>query len=211
MNIEEISQKVADIIEKLASTKDILTLAVSGGSTPETLFSILATRPIDWKKVHVFWVDERVVPTNNEFSNYGNAYKLWLSKVDIPSENIHRIKTEKASASEAAQDYEKELSDFFGSSMPRFDIVLLGMGDDGHTASLFPGSPALDEKKRAVINVPASTIAKPAVERITLTFPAINNAEFKAFMVSGEKKKAMALDINKYPAGRVTNAEYFIA
>lgn len=211
MNIEEISQKVADIIEKQAAEKEILTLAVSGGSTPETLFSLLATRPIDWKKVHIFWVDERFVPAESEFSNYGNAYKIWLSKINIPEQNIHRIKTKKASAAEAALDYEKELSDFFNALLPRFDIILLGMGDDGHTASLFPDSAALEEKKRAVINVPPPTTAKPAVERITLSFPAINNSVRKIFMISGEKKKAMALDIKKYPASRVTNAENFIA
>ncbi|OGV39340.1 MAG: 6-phosphogluconolactonase [Lentisphaerae bacterium GWF2_45_14] len=211
MNIDEISLAVANVIAEKALEKDCLTLAVSGGSTPERLFSILAATPINWSKVHVFWVDERFVPVDSEFNNYGKAYELWLSKIDIPPENIHRMKTEKASAIESARDYEKELEGFFKTPLPSFDIVLLGMGDDGHTASLFPGSPALNEKKRAVISVPAPTTAKPAAERITLTFPAINNSAQKIFIISGEKKKAMTLDINKYPAGRVLNAEYFIA
>ncbi|MEE9594790.1 MAG: 6-phosphogluconolactonase, partial [Candidatus Hydrothermarchaeales archaeon] len=139
-------------------------IALSGGNTTRTLYALLADEysdQIPWGSVHIFWGDERYVSKNHADSNYGMANQALLSKVSIPSQNVHRIQTEMESPDKAASSYERVLREFFHSaqadeSAPTFDLTLLGVGNDGHTASLFPGDPVLKERERWVAAVNAS-------------------------------------------------------
>ncbi|GAG86532.1 unnamed protein product [marine sediment metagenome] len=168
-------------------------MALSGGSTPRRLYSLLANEAalgeqIPWERIHFFWGDERRVPTGHPDSNYRMAYNALLSKVLIPSTNIHRIHAEDADADRAAADYEIEIRRFFGieaGQIPQFNCVLLGMGADGHTASLFPATSALVETKRLVV---ANWVKRFQSHRFTLTLPVFNHAAQILFLVSGEDK-----------------------
>ena len=186
------------------------TTALSGGSTPRRLYSLLGTPvyrdSIDWKRVHVFWADERCVAPSHEDSNYKLAADTFLSKAAVPGENIHRIRGEEGPDIAAAK-YREELRRYFvGFQKPVFDLVLLGAGVDGHTASLFPGSPLLQERSREVVPV---YLEKPGVSRVTLTLPVLNQAAHVLFLVSGEDKADIVYEVLKsdnqkqYPAGLV--------
>jgi 6-phosphogluconolactonase len=167
-------------------------LALSGGSTPKPLYTLLATPPvamrIDWSRVHVFWGDERCVPPNDPRSNYRMAREALLDHLPLPSANVHRIRGEEDPA-QAAAAYEELLRGFFGGieipAKTSFDLVLLGMGADGHTASLFPGSAAARETHRWVV---ASPGPQPESWRVTLTPVLINAADHVTFLVSGAEK-----------------------
>jgi len=163
-------------------------IALSGGSTPKTLYELLATpayaERIDWSRVHVFWGDERCVPPDDVESCYRMAWEALLDHVPVPPANIHRIQGE-IPPEEAATKYERLLHHFFGDQSPRFDLILLGMGDDGHTASLFPGTKALSEEKRWVIE---NYVEAKQMWRVTLTKNAINAAANVIFLISGAGK-----------------------
>lgn len=171
-------------------------IAISGGSTPRPLFKLL-TLPrwqscIPWSHTHIWWVDERCVPPDNPNSNYGVAYALMLQH--LPVAITHRIRGE-APPWEAAQLYEQELVEAFGleaGQWPRFDLVLLGMGEDGHTASLFPDTPALAVRERLVT---VGRAPSPPHERVTLTLPVLNQAANLVFLVSGPQKGPALFDI----------------
>jgi 6-phosphogluconolactonase len=164
-------------------------VALSGGSTPKTLYSLLATKPdIPWDKVCFFWGDERHVPPDHPESNYRMANEALLSKVPVRPENIFRIHAEEKDAGAAALQYEQTLKDFFHLSpgeFPRFDLIFLGVGPDGHTASLFPGTAALNETQRLVV---ANWVPKFKTDRITFTLPVLNAAAFVMFLLSGADK-----------------------
>ncbi|MEP6993078.1 MAG: 6-phosphogluconolactonase [Acidobacteriota bacterium] len=170
------------------------TVALAGGSTPRLLYARL-TDPaapflaqIPWSQVHVFWGDERHVPPDDPQSNYWLAREQLLSRAPIPAGNLHRIEAERPDAKDAAAAYEAELIRFFSLSpgqAPRLDLVLLGMGTDGHTASLFPGSDALEVRDALVA---APWIAKFSSYRITLTLPVFNASAAVQFLVSGKDK-----------------------
>jgi 6-phosphogluconolactonase len=172
------------------------TVALSGGSTPKRLYGLLATKPnIPWDKIYFFWGDERHVPPDHPESNYRMVYEALLSKVPVPPENIFRIHTEDKDAAAAALQYEQTLKDFFHLSpgeFPRFDLILLGMGPDGHTASLFPGSPALSERQRLVV---ANPVEKFHTDRLTFTFPVLNAAATVMFLASGPDKAPMLHEV----------------
>jgi 6-phosphogluconolactonase len=166
------------------------TVALAGGSTPKSLYALLAREAseLPWQGIHCFWGDERHAPPDLVDSNYRMAQETLLSKVAIASQNIHRIPAELADAELAASRYEQELREFFElrpAQRPRFDLVLLGMGADGHTASLFPGSSALKEQTRLVA---APWVQKFSSHRITLTVPVFNQAACVIFLVSGAEK-----------------------
>jgi 6-phosphogluconolactonase len=168
-------------------------VALSGGNTPRALYAALAggefRSRIAWDRVHFFWGDERSVPADHPDSNYRMAYEALLSRVPAPAANIHRIETERGSA-EAAAAYEALLRDFFALSrgaLPRFDLVFLGLGEEGHAASLFPGSAALEERERLVVAV---YVDKLKTDRVTFTLPLLNSAAEVAFLVSGKSKAA---------------------
>lgn len=201
-----------DSFEKAVQEKGFFTALLSGGATPLALYSLLSSNElVHWEKAHFFWGDERCVPPNSAESNYNGARKSLISKIDIPPENIHRIKGE-LPPEEAASSYEKELVSFFGLdafSPPPFDLALLGLGKDGHTLSLFPGTKALEETERLAV---ANHVPTLNAWRITLTFKAVQEARRAAFLVSGKEKAAVLKDIfdgKDLPAGRVRAKELF--
>jgi 6-phosphogluconolactonase len=188
-------------------------IALTGGSSPEGLYRLLAQEPyrsrIPWERVHWFIGDDRFVPPDSPLSNMGMARRLFLDRVKVPPANIHPIATIADSPQTAAQRYESELKNFygaerFGPARPLFDLVLMGLGSDGHTASLFPGAPALEEKEHWVVGVDKAHLA-PFVPRVTLTFPALASAREMLFLVSGEDKRdilARVLAGEDLPAAR---------
>lgn len=163
------------------------TLVLSGGSTPKPLYEALATENLPWAKIHIFWGDERYVPATNADSNQLMARQAWLNKIDIPAANIHPMNTTAENPEQDALQHEAELREFFQTSpgeFPVFDLILLGMGDDGHTASLFPHTEALTASDRLV------TVGnKDGQPRITFTAPLINHGRFVLFMVAGANKR----------------------
>ena len=178
-------------IKSSIKRQNAFTLAVSGGSTPRVMHRLLAKEPyrgaVPWEKTHLFWVDDRCVPLSDKASNYGAALKDFLEKTPMPPDRIHPMPTA-ISPSEGADRYQKDLKTFFhpgGKGFPVFDLVFLGIGTDGHTASLFPGHKALDEKEKWAIAVKGG---KPNVNRLTLTFPVLNSAKKIVFLVSGKGK-----------------------
>ncbi len=169
------------------------TVALSGGSTPKALYSLLASNYADfiWNRVFLFFGDERHVPPTDPESNYRMVEESLLTKIAIPAENVFRVPAENPDASAAAADYEAQIRRFFeikSGEFPRFDLILLGMGPDGHTASLFPDSAALDEQSRLVV---ANWVAKFNTHRITFTFPVLNRAAEVMFLASGADKAEM--------------------
>jgi 6-phosphogluconolactonase len=177
----------AHVIEVTAAAIDrfgICRVALSGGQTPEPVYRLLVSAHIDWQRVHLFWTDERCVPSDHPDSNYGMARRALLDHVPVPPGNVHRIHGEDPPA-QAAADYERQLRDHFAAPLPRFDLILLGLGADGHTASLFPNATTLRELKRLV--VPAQ---HPGTGqwRVTLTLPALNAAASVAVLVTGGDK-----------------------
>jgi 6-phosphogluconolactonase len=177
-----------------AQTARGFTVALSGGSTPKGVYTLLATpeyrAQIPWSRVHLFWGDERCVPPDHDESNYRMVRESLLSKIDIPPRSVHRMAGEK-DPQIAAAEYELELSNFFRlteGELPRFDLILLGLGEDGHTASLFPGSKALERTKRLVASADVETLGR---HRLTLTLPVLNNGAQIVFLVSGRSKAAI--------------------
>ncbi len=214
-NLEFLSYAAAQLFfdqaEQSIKDRGRFLVALTGGSTPERLFQLLAqdkSGKIDWNKTHAFWGDERCVPPDNPESNYGMARELLLRHVNIPDANVHRIQGELGPL-KASEDYGRVLEQFASppSRWPRFDLVLLGMGEDGHTASLFPGSPV--ETHGPTEAVTAHYQDRPA-ERVTLTPPVFNTARLVLFMLVGGNK---ALTLSKvlsdthqpqlYPAQRI--------
>ncbi len=172
------------------------TVALSGGSTPRSLYTLLATKAsLPWDKIYFFFGDERHVPPDNPESNYRMAKESLLSKVPIPAENIFRVPAENPDAKQAAEAYQQTLRRFFDpapGSFPRFDLVLLGMGPDGHTASLFPGTKALQENSCWVVS---NWVEKFKTDRLTLTLPVLNNAAVVMFLVSGQDKAGVLKEV----------------
>lgn len=167
------------------------TVAISGGSTPRQMHKLLPTEPyvqnIPWQKSHIFWVDERCVPQDSTESNYGTAKRDFIDEVPIPQTHVHWITCE-SSPQMSAKKYQKTLKDFFcfeNESIPRFDLIFLGMGVDGHIASLFPGQKSLYEKEKLVVTVKGGN---PNVNRITMTLPLLNQARHIVFIVTGKEK-----------------------
>ena len=182
------AQWIVQTIQARLQVAEHFSLVLSGGSTPEALYRQLAQIPysdaVDWARLHLFWGDERCVPPDHPQSNYRMARRALLDHVPVPPEQIHRMHGE-LPAEEAAEAYANELAQFFGDRQPQFDLILLGMGVDGHTASLFPHSTALKETRRWVV---ANAAPSQAGWRITLTIPAINAGREIAFLVSGADK-----------------------
>jgi 6-phosphogluconolactonase len=209
-NLEHLSRAATKIFTEQAARsiaeRDRFLVALNGGSTPSRLFQLLATESqdqVDWTKVHVFWGDERCVPPDDAGSSYGQAWEVLLSRVPIPEANIYRIRGELGPV-EASKEYSLILKEFSSSPLdwPRFDLVYLGMGEDGHTASLFPGSPV--EVSEATIPVTAHYQDRPA-NRVTLTPVVFNRAQMVVFMASGQKK---AITLSEVLSGRYNPAQY---
>jgi len=216
-DLEELSRAAANLFVEQAAlsiaARDRFFVALNGGNTPVRFFQLLGTefrKDVDWSKVHVFWGDERCVSPEDPGSSYGQARELLLRRILIPDSNIHRIEGELGPA-QAARNYALTLKEFASHSLawPRFDLVYLGMGEDGHTASLFPGLPA--EGSEPILPVTAHYQDRPA-NRVTLTPVVFNSARTVAFMVTGEKKAGTLAEVLSdthtrnsvlYPAQRI--------
>jgi 6-phosphogluconolactonase len=187
---KEFAEEMIYLIELSAQKSKPFSVALSGGSTPEILFTLLSenyAKSVFWQIVHVFWVDERCVPPDDSESNYGMARRKLLCNIDIPLSNIHRIKGEQDPENEVLR-YSEEISKFTEKrdGLPLFDMIILGVGEDGHTASIFPGNRELiNSDKICDVAIHPVTMQK----RITLTGQIINNADFIAFLVTGKQKE----------------------
>jgi 6-phosphogluconolactonase len=199
--------------EAAVAARGRFTVALAGGSTPRGLYALLAAeaastgRKIPWRLIHFFFGDERAVLPDHPESNFRMAYEALLSHVKVPRANVHRIAAELPAWS-AAEAYEATLRRFFKlerNQRPRFDLVLLGMGNDGHTASLFPGTDALLERRRLVT---VCHVPRPGVDRVTLTLPVLNHAREVVFLVSGADKAARVREVLcEPPAGEPLPAQ----
>jgi 6-phosphogluconolactonase len=183
------------------------TVALSGGSTPKLMFQVLAEQfrdEVSWDRVQFFWSDERHVPPDDPESNYRMANEALLSHVPVSADNVHRIRGENPDAAAAASEYEQTIIQVTNQTLPRLDLILLGLGTDGHTASIFPGSEVLHETKRLVA---APYVEKFKSYRITMTLPLLNNGASVVFLVSGAEKaeivRAVLQGERKYPAQAV--------
>ncbi|HEV2862942.1 MAG TPA: 6-phosphogluconolactonase [Pyrinomonadaceae bacterium] len=190
------AERFAELAAQAVKERGAFSVALAGGTTPRHVYELLAgddfRDKIHWPDVHVFFGDERAVPPDHADSNYRMASEALLSRVPVPAENVHRMKGEGDAAANARQ-YEDELRAFFGdSARPRFDLVMLGMGDDGHTASLFPSTQALEETRAWVV---ANWVEKLNAWRVTLTAPAVNAARHVLFLVGGGGKAARLREV----------------
>ena len=187
---------------KAIAHRGVFRLGLAGGSTPRGLYAKLASEPcrsrIDWTRVEIFWGDERCVPPDHADSNFRMANELLISRLDIPKESVHRIRGE-LGPERAAKRYAEELIAATGEDVPRFDLVLLGMGDDGHMASLFPDTPDLTAERRMVI---PTVSPKSPNERVSLSLRTINAARAVVFLVAGESKAEKLAEVWKAPEPR---------
>jgi 6-phosphogluconolactonase len=187
------AEEVLQCASQAIAERGRFTIALSGGSTPKNMLTLIAANAghsVPWAKVFFFWGDERHVPPTDAESNYRMAKESLLSKIEVPEANVFRVPAENPDAEAAARAYERTLQEFFeieAGEFPRFDLILLGMGPDGHTASLFPGTAALEEKTRLAT---ANWVEKLKTSRITLTAPVLNAAREVAFLISGADKAA---------------------
>jgi 6-phosphogluconolactonase len=186
------------VLARMAENGGRIAIALTGGSSPKALYQLLATEPyrsrIPWDRVHWFIGDERFVPPSDPLNNMAMARRIFLDQF-APAANIHPIPTGTATPEEGAAQYARELKSFYGAdeldgTRPLFDVVLMGMGPDGHTASLFPGYPALNETRRWVVGVPKANV-EPFVPRVTLTLPTLSSCREMLFEVAGAEKRAI--------------------
>lgn len=192
------AQLFTDAVRKAVEARGVARVAISGGTTPKAMFTLLAGDPfvkqVPWDKLDLFWVDERCVPPDNAESNYRMTREALLSKVPLPEARIHRMEGE-LEPEVAAARYESAIRNAFkleGAETPTFDLVLLGMGDDGHTASLFPHTEALNEMSHIVV---ANHVPQKDTWRITLTWPVINQGREVAFLIEGTGKAQVLHDV----------------
>ncbi len=205
------------MLARIAQASGPAAICLTGGSSPQRLYALLAREPyrsrLPWDRVHWFMGDDRFVPADHAHSNMGMARRFFLDDVNAPSENIHPIDTTLGSPDAAARRYEAELKRFYGRDQldparPLFALVLMGVGGDGHTASLFPDAPALLEQERWAVGVDHAGL-EPFVPRVTLTFPALASSREMLFLVEGEDKRdilARVLAGEDLPASRARSA-----
>jgi 6-phosphogluconolactonase len=193
----------AGIAREAIAARGRCMISLAGGSTPKSLYALLAKphwrEQFDWKHIHLFWGDERYVPIDHPDSNFGMVQRELLSHIDIPPDNVHRFKTELGDPDAVAADYEKMLREVFAvpaPEFPRFDLILLGLGENGHTASLFPHRPTLRVTKRLVV---ADYVEEVKTYRLTTTVPLINASRQITFLVSGAAKAQVLKDVLKGP------------
>lgn len=205
---EALARRAAErVLAAALATQDRFAIALSGGSTPRRLYQILAAMPMPWQRTHWFWGDERFVPPTDTASNQRMVREALLAHVPVPPDQIHPIPTTGVTPEEAAAQYERTLQQFHGSAELRpgrlFDVVLLGLGTNGHTASLFPDQAVLDERRRW-----AGFMHDPeAGTRITLTYPALESSRETMFLVAGADKKTVLREVlegdQRHPASRL--------
>ncbi|MEZ5306759.1 MAG: 6-phosphogluconolactonase [Pyrinomonadaceae bacterium] len=207
---EKSAETLCSIIASVQQTRKSCRVALSGGSTPAGIYRVIARNPsafgINWDSVKFFFGDERFVPKDSDQSNFKLANDLLFLPLGIPDSNIFRWKTELQDPQAVAEEYAESISDEFGSndaSLPIFDLVILGMGPDGHTASLFPNSPALDENVKIAV---ANEIGSKFGTRLTLTFPVLNRAQCVLFLVRGADKAETLADVLENPSANLPAA-----
>jgi 6-phosphogluconolactonase len=193
-DLEDVAHRAARwLCDIVAGGRGRVAISLSGGSTPRRLYQLLAEPPfrdaMPWERIHWFWGDERFVPPDHPDSNFRMVREALLARAPIPAANIHQVPTGGEPAA-AARDYEATLRSFYGAqaldtAIPLFDVELLGLGPDGHTASLFPGTKVLDERQRWV----AEVIGAKTEDRITLTYPVLESSRYTAFLVAGADKR----------------------
>src|SRR4051812_39159434 len=193
-DLTELTRILADEVQRSAAAaiaeRGLFSIALPGGSVATSCFPVLAVLPIDWTRTHFWWVDERAVPATDPESNYGLAERLWLIPAGVPASSIHRMPADAGDLVAAADAYGEELSGALG-RVPVLDLALLGMGPDGHVASLFPGHHLLDEHERLAVAI--SDAPKPPPQRLTLTLPVLQRARTVVVAAFGASK-AKALD-----------------
>jgi len=214
-DLEALSRGLLDetlpILKDAVAKRGRFSIALAGGHTPAKMYAMWAEKysaQTPWDKVHLFWGDERYVPQDDLLSNYRMTRETLISRVPLPAANVHPVQTNLAPPEKAAEAYEAELRKFFGSALPEFDVQLLGLGIEGHTASLFPDSPALEEKQRWV--VPVTAPAEPP-QRLTFTPIVLNCGRNTFFLVAGANKREIMAALrnepegkpSQYPAGRI--------
>jgi 6-phosphogluconolactonase len=206
-NLEELSLAAAREFTRAASSRlagaNLFSVALSGGTTPRRFFELLATpefsKSIQWSRVHLFQVDERCVPPDSPQSNYKMIRETLLDRIELPNPNFHRMQAERPDREAAAREYENDLRrtlDAPAPEWPRFDMIFLGLGDDGHTASLFPGTSALAEDRVAVC---PNYVEKLKMWRMTLTMPVLNAGAHVIFLVAGSEKKDLVRQLLRGP------------
>jgi 6-phosphogluconolactonase len=212
------AERFVELAAKAVEEHGVFSVALSGGSTPKALYQLIAADPIirskvQWSKVHMFFGDERHVPPDHNDSNFRMANEAMIQTLSSEQLHVHRVLAEFPSAAEAAAEYEADLREFFeprgllDGGFPRFDLIFLGMGPDGHTASLFPNSSGLNETTRWVI---ANWVEKFQTDRITMTFPVLNAAAEVIVFVAGQEKASLLAEVldpgaagTKYPVQKV--------
>lgn len=208
------ANRIVNVLQEALRGREKASVALAGGGTPGSIYRLLGSEryrdKIAWENVHFFWGDERCVPPDMPESNFRMAKESLLERIAVPPENVHRVRGE-WEVKEAARDYEEEIRAFFslrGEELPEFTLMLLGLGEDGHTASLFPGSEALHERRRIVAEVFGGT---PSLFRVTLTLPVINRSGTVLALVAGESKASILREVLegaelRYPAQYVKPA-----
>jgi 6-phosphogluconolactonase len=213
---QEAAQYVVRVATESIASHRRFTIALSGGSTPKKLYTLLGEEPyrsqIDWSLVDIFWSDERCVPPDDKESNYWLAQQVLLSKISLPANQIHRMPADQTDRNAASYAYTLEMQQTFGSDgVPAFDLIQLGMGPEGHTASLFPHQPSLHEQQRLVMPV---SVPKPPPDRLTFTPRLLNAAKHVLFLVTGAEKQDAVRNVlegdyqpDEYPAQIVQPAK----
>ncbi len=207
-----IAEETLRITQEAVAKRGRCSICLSGGSTPKALNEILAsdyTSRMPWNQMHFFWGDERYVPHDNTHSNFRMARETLFARLTVPPENIHPMPTDYPDPDKAAREYETELRRYFG-AQPAFDLLFLGVGQEGHTASLFPNSPGLNETQRWVLH---TEVPADPPERLTLTYPVLNSARNVFFLAAGKSKREIIEAIrqdpggpaSQYPAARVSS------
>lgn len=212
---EQAVEAICSLIDKTLANQDVFRISLSGGSTPKRIYELLSERDLPWDKIHFYWGDERNVPHDHDDSNAKMVQAALLDPASVPATNIHTVPVDTDDPKQAALKYEQLLREHFdGQRFPKWDLVLLGMGDDAHTASLFPGTDAIDEKERWFVE---NFVPKFDAYRYTLTEPAINSGVEKWFLISGEnKQQAMGhllseeLNFSEYPSQLIQPTRWFV-
>lgn len=211
---QSVTDSFCELAHRTVNQNGIFRVSLSGGSTPKRVYEMLSQRDLPWEKIHWFWGDERNVPHDHPDSNYLMVKTALLSKVDIPKENIHPVPVNIESPAAAAEQYDQLLHKHFNDRWPHWDLVLLGMGDDAHTASLFPETLALGEQGRWFVE---NWVPKFEAFRYTVTFPAIESGQNIWFIITGKAKQEALRhvlsgekDPGAYPSQRISPTRWFV-
>lgn len=211
---QAVTDSFCDLALESIRQNGVFRVSLSGGSTPKRVYEMLSQRDLPWDKIQLFWGDERNVPHDHADSNYRMVNEALLSQVDFPTDNVHPVPVDVDSPATAAQHYEQLLVQHFGDAMPAWDLVLLGMGDDAHTASLFPETTALSEQQRRFVE---NWVPKFDAYRYTMTYPAIASAANIWFIITGQAKQEALQHVlfgdpnpSLYPSQRIKPSRWFV-